>query len=113
MAKRVLISTLITNQNRTHDSNIEIIGYEEDGSRYLIIAVESRWFIIESIVVSQKLRRELEVAEQVVWPLSNQDNLRKYEISAKESETKVTLESRLDQEELLYKGTKVEFDEEC
>lgn len=107
----MLVSIHIQNQNRTHNADIEIIGYEENG-RYVIVAVGSRWFIVESVVVMNKLIQELTTVRDIVWPLANENNLRKYEIKAKESETKVTLETRLDQEETTYKGTPWKFDKD-
>lgn len=111
MAKTVLVSTHIQNQNRTHNSDIELIGYEENG-RYVIVAVGGRWFIIESVVVMNKLIQEMIMVRDVVWPLASGDNLKKYEIQAKESDPLTVIETRLDQEELTYKGTKWKFDED-
>jgi len=107
----VLVSIHIQNQNRTHNADIEIIGYEENG-RYVIIAVGGRWFIIESVVVMNKLIEQMITVRDIVWPLANPNLHKELEVKAKESETKVTLETRLDQEELLYKGTKWQFDED-
>lgn len=111
MAKTVLVSTHIQNQNRTHNADIEIIGYEENG-RYVIVAVSGRWFIIESVVVMNKLIQEMVTVRDIVWPLASQDNLKKYEILAKESDPSPVIETRLDKEELTYKGTKWQFDDD-
>lgn len=75
-----------------------MIGYIDESGPYVIVAIGSDWFVIESIVVSQKLRQVLQEAESVIWPLSNPNAFKDLEIKLKEADPKVTLETRLDKE---------------
>jgi hypothetical protein len=97
-AKKVLIELHIQNQNRSHNSDIEVIGYEDEAGRYIIMAIGSQWFVIESVVVANKVLENFKIARDIVWPLASDNNLKKYEILAKESDPKTSVESRIDKE---------------